>query len=157
MFAYWQSDPGWERFNASVPKNFTVSDATKFVAEMRGRDRQVSPNWALVYQGEVSGVVSLTLEQDGRVAVIGYGVHGTLRGRGFAVEAASAVIDRAFESFAELGRLRAHTDDHNAASKRVLEKLGFKQEGTLRKNQFVKGHSVDEAVYGLLREEWVPG
>ena len=37
---------------------------------------------------------------------------------------------------------------------RVIEKLGFSREGLLRNNQFVKGRLADEAIYGVLREEW---
>jgi RimJ/RimL family protein N-acetyltransferase len=36
----------------------------------------------------------------------------------------------------------------------VLEKSGFKKEGTLRKEYFVRGEWVDSCVYGILREEW---
>jgi len=42
----------------------------------------------------------------------------------------------------------------NTRSIRVWEKLGFTHEGTLRANTFEKGEFVDEAVFGLLREEW---
>ena len=152
---YWQSDPSWQRYNASVPKDFHLADAEDFVTTMRNRDRRSAPSWALVHQGIVVGIVSLTLEQDYRIAVIGYGVHGDLRGQGLSVEAAFAVIDQAFEHHAELKKIRAHTDAENLPSVRVLEKLGFSHEGTLRKNQFVKGRFVDEAIYGMLREEWV--
>lgn len=154
VLAYWKSDPGWERFNASVPANFTESDAAQFVAEMLERDRLHRPNWAIVHDGAVVGVVSLTFEQDRRIAVIGYGVHADLRGRGLSVEAASKVIDEAFSGHPKLARLRAHTNAENKPSMRVLEKLGFIQEGILRKNQFVKGRLSDEAIYGLLRAEW---
>ena len=152
---YWQSDPSWERYNASVPEDFDLADAEEFVTTMCNRDRCSSPSWALVYQGTVVGIVSLTLEQDDRIAIIGYGVHGDLRGQGLSVEAAFAVIDQAFEHHAELKKVCAHTDAENLPSMRVLEKLGFSHEGTLRKNQFVKGRFVDEAIYGILREEWV--
>lgn len=155
VLAYWQSDPGWERFNASIPSGFMESDAAKFVAEMRERDRGDRPHWAIVHEESVVGVVSLTFEQDCRVAVIGYGVHGDLRGRGLSVEAASKVIGEAFVGYSELVRIRAHTDAENRPSMRVLEKLGFVQEGILRRNQYVKGRFVDEAIYGLLREDWL--
>jgi ribosomal-protein-alanine N-acetyltransferase len=151
---YWQSDPSWERYNASVPEDFHLADAEDFVNTMCSRDRCSSPSWALVYQGTVGGIVSLTLEQSDRVAVIGYGVHSDLRGQGLSVEAAFAVIDQAFEHYAELKKIRAHTDPENVPSMRVLEKLGFSHEGTLRKNQFVKGRFVDEAIFGILCEEW---
>ena len=154
VYAYWNSDPGWERNNASVPQNYSLADAQDFVAEMCARDRAHRPSWALVYQGVVIGVVSLTFEQDNGIAVIGYGVHGDLRGQGLSAEAASAVIDQAFTHIAELQRIRAHTGADNRPSMRVLEKLGFSHEGTLRKNQFAKGRFVDDVIYGLLREEW---
>lgn len=89
-----------------------------------------------------------------RFAVIGYGVHGDLRGGGLSAEVASRIISEAFERYPDLTKIRAHTDAENAPSIRVLEKIGFLHEGTLRKNQFVKGGFVDEAIYGLLREEW---
>jgi len=153
VLAYWKSDPGWEKFNASVPANFTASDAARFVAEMVQRDRHDRPHWAIIHDATVVGVVSLTFEQDHRIAVIGYGVHAKLRGRGLTVEATSKVIGEAFSGVPELTRLRAHTNPENAPSMRVLEKLGFTLEGILRKNQFSKGRLTDEAVFGLLRTQ----
>jgi RimJ/RimL family protein N-acetyltransferase len=35
-----------------------------------------------------------------------------------------------------------------------LEKVGFKKEGTLRKNFFVRGEWRDAYLYSILREEW---
>lgn len=154
VLAYWQSDPGWEKFNASIPENFTASDAMAFVAEISTRSRESQPSWAIVFQGTVVGVVSLTLEQGNRIAVIGYGVHGDLRGRGMAAAAVSLIITEAFSYYPQLQKVRAHTDGENMPSMRVLEKLGFSREGLLRNNQFVKGRLVDEAIYGVLREEW---
>ena len=154
VFAYWQSDSGWARYNASVPADFSLTDARSFVEQMRARDRREGPNWAIVHQGSVVGVVSLVFEQDKRIAIVGYGIHGDLRGRGLTVEAVTTVIDEAFRHVAQLRRIRAHTDARNLASMRVLEKLGFAREGLLRKNQFVDNRFVDEAIYGLLREDW---
>jgi ribosomal-protein-alanine N-acetyltransferase len=154
VYAYWNSDPGWERNNASIPLDYTLADAQDFVTEMCSRDRTHRPNWAIVEQDLVAGIVSLSLEQGDRIAVIGYGVHGDLRGRGLAAEAASAVIQAAFDCYPALVRIRAHANAENQPSLRVLEKLGFLQEGILRRNQFAKGRFSDEAIYGLLREEW---
>jgi RimJ/RimL family protein N-acetyltransferase len=154
VFEYWRSDPAWERYNASLPRNFSLDDAREFVRKMRARSRATSPSWAILHQGRVVGVVSISFEQDHRIAVIGYGVHGDLRGKGLSVEATSKVINEAFEHYPGLAKIRAHLDAENAPSSRVLEKLGFLHEGTLRKNQYVKRNFVDEAIYGLLREDW---
>lgn len=153
VFDYWNSDPGWERNNASIPQEYSLADAQNFVSEMCARDRTHRPNWAIVHKGVVIGVVSLTFEQDKGVAVIGYGVHGDLRGKGFSAEAAFAVIDEAFKHIVELQRIRAHTGADNRPCMRVLEKLGFSHEGTLKKNLLAKGRFVDDVIYGLLREE----
>jgi len=100
-------------------------------------------------------VVSLTFEQNHRISVIGYGIHGDLKGRGLSAEASSAVLECAFDCYPQLQKVRAHTDAKNAASMRVLDKLGFSQERILRSNQNVKGELVDETIYALMRDEWL--
>jgi [ribosomal protein S5]-alanine N-acetyltransferase len=61
---------------------------------------------------------------------IGYGLAETVRGQGLATEAVAALLER----LATLGvtRIFATTDDHNHASARVLEKLGFQLRKTCR-------------------------
>jgi [ribosomal protein S5]-alanine N-acetyltransferase len=54
----------------------------------------------------------------------------------------------------DLNRVQAEADTRNAASARVLEKLGFVREGTLREDCVVNGDVSDSWVYGLLRREW---
>lgn len=153
VFEYWNSDPNWSRFNESVPADYTALDAEQFVTDMIAREHEDRPNWAVLVDDEVVGIVSLTFEQDHRIAVIGYGVHSKLRGNGFSGEASQTVIDQAFNAYAQLRKIRAHTDARNLASIRVLEKLGFSREGILRPNQCVKGDCADEATYGLMRSE----
>ncbi len=156
VFDYWNSDPDWARFNHTVPAEYSETDAEKFVAELVSRDRESQPNWAVILNGKVVGVVVLTIEQSRGIAVIGYGVHGALRGQGWSGEASKAVVDAAFSAYPELRKIRAHTNAKNVASMRVLEKLDFLREGILRSNQHDKGEVVDEAIYGLLRSEWRP-
>jgi len=56
----------------------------------------------------------------------------------------------------DLNRVQAETDTRNTASSRVLEKLRFVREGTLREDCIVDGEVSDSWVYGLLRREWEP-
>lgn len=127
VYRYWQSDSGWVRFNQSVPSKFTECDASDFVAEMASRDRNQQPNWALVHQHTVVGVVSLSFDNGHRTATVGYGIHAGLRGRGFCAEAVRLVMESAFAEYAELEQICAFTDQENSASIRVLEKLGFRE------------------------------
>ena len=75
------------------------------------------------------------------------------RGKGYGSEAVKIMVDYLFLS-KETMRIQAQTDPRNAASQKVLEKVGFKKEGTLRKNFFMRGEWRDAYVYGILREEW---
>jgi ribosomal-protein-alanine N-acetyltransferase len=154
VLEYSTSDPDWPRFQRRVSSDYSSIDAEKFVAELIDRDREIQPNWAVTIDDRVIGIVSVTFEFEHRIAVLGYGIHGEYRGNGLSGEASEVVIDHSFKSYIQLRRIRAHTDARNAASIRVLEKLGFSCEGILRSDVFVKDEFVDDAVYGLLRDEW---
>ncbi|MEZ4836862.1 MAG: GNAT family protein [Caldilineaceae bacterium] len=88
-----------------------------------------------------------------RSAMLGYCLDETAWGQGFATEAAGALLTWAFDSL-DLNRVQSEVDTRNAASDRVLHKLGFLREGTLRENCIVNGEVSDSWVYGLLRRDW---
>jgi len=92
---------------------------------------------------------------DYRSASMGYCLDDAAWGHGYATEAAGAVLRWAFDTL-DLNRVQAEADTRNAASARVLEKLGFVHEGTLREDCVVNGDVSDSWVYGLLRREWRP-
>lgn len=90
-----------------------------------------------------------------RSAALGYCFAEAAWGHGYATEAARAVLSWAFETL-DLNRVQAEADTRNAASARVLQKLGFALEGTLREDCVVEGEVSDSWVFGLLRREWQP-
>jgi [ribosomal protein S5]-alanine N-acetyltransferase len=88
-----------------------------------------------------------------RSAALGYCFGEQAWGHGYATEAAAALLGWAFDTL-DLNRVQAETDTRNVGSARVLEKLGFTREGTLREDCIVNGDVSDSWVYGLLRREW---
>ena len=88
-----------------------------------------------------------------RSASLGYCFAEEAWGHGYATEAARALLQWAFDTL-DLNRVQAEVDTRNAASARVLEKLGFLREGTLREDCVVNGEVSDSWVYGLLRRQW---
>jgi len=90
-----------------------------------------------------------------RSASMGYCLDDAAWGHGYATEAGRALLQWAFDTLA-LNRVQAETDTRNAASARVLEKLGFVREGTLREDCVVNGEVSDSWVYGLIRRQWPP-
>ncbi|MGC4941701.1 GNAT family N-acetyltransferase [Kribbella sp. DT2] len=90
---------------------------------------------------------------DFRSASMGYCYTEASWGQGYATEAGAALLGWAFDNL-DLNRVQAEADTRNRGSARVLEKLGFVLEGTLREDCIVNGDVSDSWVYGLLRREW---
>ena len=88
-----------------------------------------------------------------RSATTTYCLRESAWGQGHATEAARALLAWAFDAL-DLNRVQTEADTRNGASARVLEKLGFVREGTLRENCIVDGEVSDSWVYGLLRRDW---
>ena len=108
----------------------------------------------LAATGELLGDVSLTLgSPEHRQAEIGFTFHPGHHGRGYATEAAEAVVALAFSTY-DLHRVYGRLEPRNVASARVLEKLGMRQEAHLVENEWVKGEWQSELVYALLAREW---
>ena len=91
--------------------------------------------------------------RDHRSASLGYCFDEAAWGHGYATEAARALLQWAFVTL-DLNRVQAETDTRNAASARVLAKLGFVREGTLREDCVVNGEVSDSWVYGLISRDW---
>jgi RimJ/RimL family protein N-acetyltransferase len=88
-----------------------------------------------------------------RTAEIGFIFDPRHQGKGFATEAARALIDWAFET-AGIHRVIGRTEARNSASSRVLEKLGLRLEAHFVENEWVKGEWQSELVYAILDREW---
>ena len=89
----------------------------------------------------------------GKHLEIGYFLIPSERGKGYGTEALGIIVDYLFLS-KDVMRIQVQTDPRNVASQKVIEKIGFKKEGTLRKNFFMRGEWVDAFIYSILREEW---
>lgn len=83
------------------------------------------------------------------VAGLGYNVGRAHWVKGFATEAAAAVVAWGFETL-HLQRIFATADARNLASIRVMRKLGMQHEATLRKHRFYRGEHADEVWYAIL-------
>lgn len=91
--------------------------------------------------------------QANKTMELGYAIAEELWGRGLAAEASRAVIDYVFANY-DVVRVQAHCMAENAASERVMQKLGMKYEGRLRQATFRRGQSWDMVLYSVLRSEW---
>ena len=74
-------------------------------------------------------------------------------GEGYGKDAVSLVVEYVFRTF-DIHGIGAHAFDYNAASRGLLESLGFTEEGREREARFIDGEYRDGVQYGLLRREW---
>jgi RimJ/RimL family protein N-acetyltransferase len=105
--------------------------------------------------GYLIGVAGLAAEPDQqcRRAELGYWIGVPYWNRGFATEAARALLDFGFNRL-RLHRIVAEHCVENPASGRVIQKLGMRHEGTLRSHFVKNGEFHDLEVYGILDAEW---
>ncbi|TDC22594.1 GNAT family N-acetyltransferase [Kribbella albertanoniae] len=146
VLRYWDS-PAW-----SEPAR-----AERFIAACRQMaDEGTGARLAVESDSTFLGWCSVTRwNPEFRSAALGYCYNEAAWGHGYGTEAARALLGWAFDAM-DLNRVQAEADTRNAASGRVLEKLGFVREGTLREDCVVNGEVSDSWVYGLLRREWRP-
>ncbi len=84
---------------------------------------------------------------------IAYAIRPSERRKGYTTEATKLIVNFLFMT-RNIERIESVIDAENIPSRRVLEKNGFKREGTLRKRTFGLGEYRDEFIYSILREEW---
>jgi ribosomal-protein-alanine N-acetyltransferase len=84
---------------------------------------------------------------------VGWAIQMHEWGKGYATEAAGQVIDWAFKVL-NVHRIVAFCHVDNAASVRVMEKLGMHQDGRLRETRWLRGQWWDEYVYSIVEREW---
>jgi [ribosomal protein S5]-alanine N-acetyltransferase len=106
----------------------------------------------LVGQVTVSGVTRGAF--DG--ASVGYWVDGRVAGQGVMPTALALVVDHCFSAVG-LHRVEANVRPENAASLRVVRKLGFREEGLHRRLLFIDGQWRDHLCFSALREDFRDG
>jgi RimJ/RimL family protein N-acetyltransferase len=105
--------------------------------------------------GRLVGDVNLFLHsQKHRSAEVGWVLSPQHSGRGYATEAAHAVLHLAFDEL-KVHRVTARVDARNHPSIRLCQRLGMRQEAILLQNEWFKGEWGDEIDFALLESEWV--
>jgi RimJ/RimL family protein N-acetyltransferase len=107
-----------------IPHPYGVDDAEQFVASVNKREGEAC--FVITLDGAPIGVCSVDLREDG--PEVGYWLGVPNWSRGFATEAARALIDHAFGDL-EHDTLISGARVNNPASRRVLEKCGFQWTG----------------------------
>ena len=144
------SDDEWAEFHLRAYDR-GVAEYKVARAVVTSWDRE--PEFGVVLDGRVVGLISLAVDRKHKTAELGYEIARDVWGRGIAAEAATAVCDWGFREYG-LARISAWADSRNRRSVRVMEKLGMTREGRHRSSDIGRGQRLDEVVYAVLRDEW---
>ncbi|MCQ4087503.1 GNAT family N-acetyltransferase [Saccharibacillus sp. JS10] len=93
------------------------------------------------------------IHQAGYNAELGYTFNPQYWGKGYATEAAFAIVQLGFEQW-EIHRIFATCRPGNTASSSVMKRIGMKREGRLREHLYFKGAFHDSEMYSILRQEF---
>jgi [ribosomal protein S5]-alanine N-acetyltransferase len=138
-------------------KHRKLQDTKEFVSFVLKQysNQSISP-WAMEIKAlkKCIGTIDfVTWNPTHRIAEIGYAISEEYWNKGFVTEAAEKVIAFGFEEM-DLVRIQARCFVENAASEKVMKKIGMSYEGTIRKAMFIKGAHQDLKLYSILREEY---
>ena len=103
--------------------------------------------------GEAVGLIGANAEwSPWRQAEVGYSLLSQQTGKGYGGEALGALADYLFKE-CRFHKLKAQVVEGNWPSRRILEKNGFRLEGTLRENYLLRGEWVNDWLFGKLESD----
>jgi len=141
------SNPGAMRWWSTLPHT-SLAETRTWLDGMIAGNAEGSDDFVIERDGAVIGKAGFY-----RMPDIGYILHPDHQGQGLASEALTAVIDHLFAT-RPVETLTADVDPENAASIRLLDRLGFQQTGSAERTWNIGGDWKDSLYYALTRADW---
>jgi ribosomal-protein-alanine N-acetyltransferase len=136
-----------------------IDSRSAFAARCRARDRErqlgTGFGFGIFIGPKLCGEINVNGVQRGpfQSAYVGYWIDETCAGNGYVPEAVVVLCRHAFEDLG-LHRLQIAIIPRNAASRRVVEKLGIRDEGIAVRYLEINGRWEDHIRYAITAEEW---
>jgi ribosomal-protein-alanine N-acetyltransferase len=141
-----------------IPHPYREEDAINFISSCQPEfDQGLGARFAITLRdnNELCGGTGLQIERSHNHAELGYWIGVPYWGRGYATEAAAALLQYGFGTL-NLHRIQASVFAGNLASARVLLKVGMRLEGRQRDHVCKWETFYDLESYGILRSDWMP-
>lgn len=156
VFENWASDENVQSFYREPV--YETFDKTKELVENyieKYKDNDVY-RWAVTLKETdecIGQIAYYFVDTNNNNAEIEYCIGGAFQKKGYATEAAKAVIDFGFKKM-QLHKISISHMGGNEKSKRVIEKCGFHFDGTWRDYFYIDGEYIDRLYYSLLENEY---
>ena len=109
---------------------------------------------AIWYRGEMAGQIEYNyIDPANRKTEIGYWLGASFQGKGLVTKSCRVLIDHALSELG-LNRVEMHCGVENKRSRKIPERLGFREEGVVRQAGWRHDRFVDFVIYGMLAREW---
>ncbi len=137
-----------------IPFPYTISDAKDFIQLMLESDKNNVFPWAITVDNSLVGSIGVFRKDNIHryTAEMGYYISEHYWGKGITSDAVKLACEYIFNN-TDIIRIFAEPFSFNTASCRVLEKCGFKFEGTLRKNAVKNGQVLDMRMYSIIKKD----
>ena len=137
-----------------LPYPYTEQDGKEFISAMLSADESETFAFAITVDNMVIGSIGIFRQGNihRQTAELGYYIAEEYWSKGIMTEAVKQICEYVFAN-SDIIRIYAEPFAYNIASCRVLEKVGFQYEGTLRSNAVKNSKVIDMKMYSLLKEE----
>jgi ribosomal-protein-alanine N-acetyltransferase len=147
----------WEATPPGGPATFGASSAVFTAMTRRLRTdarRGIALPFVIVVDGKFAGQINVAGVVHGSMdsAHIGYWVDQRVAGRGVMPTSVALTVDHCFRAVG-LHRIEVNIRPENVASRRVVEKLGFREEGVRERFLHISGDWRDHLTYALVKED----
>ncbi len=138
-----------------LPYPYTEQDGKEFISAMLSADENETFAFAIMVDDKVVGSIGIFRQGNihSQTAELGYYIAEEYWDKGIMTEAVKQICEYVFGN-SDIIRIYAEPFAYNIASCRVLEKVGFQYEGTLRSNAVKNGKVIDMKMYSLIKEEY---
>jgi RimJ/RimL family protein N-acetyltransferase len=147
------NDPDISNNTLGIPYPYSEHDAREFIQMIRAEGDKLGKQlaWGIRLKNKLVGTIGLKYDYgpDAHLSDFGFWLAKDERGKGIMTQAVRAFC-RYHLNRGELKRIEAHIFTFNEASKRVLEKAGFRKEGLLRKKYLKNKEYIDVEIYSLI-------
>lgn len=148
----------WEpQRQPGAPDPVESRDAFAVRCGARQRERQLGTGYGygIFVDGHFAGEINLSIVQRGpfQSAYLGYWIDEAKAGQGYMPEAVVVMLRAAFDEL-RLHRVQISIIPRNKPSRRVVEKLGIRDEGVALRYLEINGVWEDHVRYAITAEEW---
>lgn len=141
-----QQDKEIKKNFMSIPKN--ISEVKKHILQIKKSKKQ--RHFVIEINNKVAGEIEISDVVPHHKAKLIYWLAKQYRGKGIMTKVVTIFTEHVFREY-KIKRIYSYVRTFNKPSARVLEKVGYKSEGILKKNKLKNGKYLDDMLWAKVK------